>query len=289
MRVVIVGGGNAGISAATHLRRKNENIEIVVLEKSNEIAVASCGLPDLLSGKIRNKDDLIGATPAQLKNIFNIDVFTGTEVSGIDVKKKKLLLSNRKQLNYDRLILAIGAITLRPDIKGVLSENVFTIFNMASVLRIINYCKKMSVKKVVILGGGANGLALAEALLAKKINVVLIEKNNHPLADFDDDFGLLIKKKVSRRGLKIFTSSSVEKFENDKAFLTNGKKIKYDMAIISTGQKNEVKLPIMADIKIGKTGGIIVNEYMQTSVEDIFACGSSFGGYQKIDTATFFK
>lgn len=275
MRVVIIGGGSAGISAATHLRRQDENVEIIILEKSNEFAISSCGLPYLIDGKIKDKDEIIGASVEQMRNLFKIDVRLNTEVLSIKQDKKLLKLSPNGKLIYDYLILATGAIQLRPDISGVLSENIFTLNNLYSTQRIINYFYKLDAKNVIVLGGGFIGIRVAEALLNNGAKVTLIEKSNQILNEFDYDFAQMIKHKLKAKGLDILTSTIIKEFQEDKIILSNSEKLKYDMAIISVGTTNELKLPIMTNIDIGMTGGIAVDQHMKTSVDGIWACGEN--------------
>ena len=92
MKVIIIGGGSAGVSAATHLRRCDENAEIIIIEKTSEFAVSTCGLPYVLAGKIKDKDDVVGATVAQMQRIFQIDVKLNTEVLTINPKIKQITL-----------------------------------------------------------------------------------------------------------------------------------------------------------------------------------------------------
>ncbi len=275
MKVVIIGGGTAGVSAATHLRRKNEKAEIIIIEKSSEFAVAACGLPSLLSGKIKDKDDIIGATVLQMKYIFNVEVKLNTEVLTIDKLEHELNLSTGEKLSYDKLIIAAGSLQLRPDIVGILGDNIFTMHNIYSTQRIIDYFWGLNAKRVVILGGGKVGLAVAEALLAHNAKITIIDKASHILSALDYDFASIVKQKLEQPNLTIITNTTVKEFLPDKAILSNGTKLKYDMAIVAAGSKSEMRLPIMADIDIGETGGIIVDEHMQTSMKDIYACGDN--------------
>ena len=174
MKIVIIGGGTSGIAVATKLRRRNEKAEIVILEKSQEFAVAKCGLPYLLSEKIKDKDDIIAATPEQMWRIFNIKVKLEHEVIKINRKKHKLLINNRRTESYDKLIIATGATQLRPDIRGVLGENIFTINSIQSLERVKNYYRENNVKKVLIVGANATGLAFADAFLELGAKVITL-------------------------------------------------------------------------------------------------------------------
>ena len=285
MRTVIIGGGSAGVAAAVHLRRKDENAEITIIEKSDEFAVAACGLPYMLAGKIQSKDELIGASTAEMHAIFNIDVRLQTEVLNINAEQKSLSLSGGEKLNYDKLIIAAGALQLRPDIPGILADNIFTLHNLHSAQKIIDYFHGLNAKNVIILGGGIIGLRTAEALFDNGARITLIENGAHILSDADYDFAQLVQQKLKRPKFNIITNTSIKEFLPDRAVLGNGTKIKYDMAVIAAGSKSENRLPIMTGIDLGETGGISVNTYMQTSKPDIFACGDNAETTSLIDHA----
>ncbi len=282
MKTVIIGGGGSGMAAATHLRRQDENMEIVVLEKSDEFAVAVCGLPYMLEGKIKDKDELIGATIEQMRRIFKIDIRLNTEVLSIEPKARKILLKSEK-IDYDKLIIATGGLQLRPDIPGILADNIFTLHNLYSTQRIIDYFWGLNARNVVILGGNEIGLRAAEALAQNSGKVTIVDKATHILSGLDYDFADFVKQKLEKSGLNILTNTTIKEFLPDKALLGNGSKLKYDLAIIAAGSKAGVKLPIMADIEIGTSGGIVVNQHMETSVENILACGD---GIELLDLIT---
>lgn len=275
MRVIIIGGGTAGVSVATHLRRKNEDVEIIILEKSDEFAISSCGLPYIVSNIINAKDDVVGATVAQMQRIFQIDVKLNTEVLTINPKSKQITLANKGSLNYDKLVLATGALQLRPDIKGILKGNVFSLNSLLSAQRINDYFKASEAQNILILGGGFIGLRAAEALTNSNTKVNIIDNSSHILSDFDYDFANMIKQKLTSSRVHFYTNTSVVEFSAKKAVLSNGENINYDMAIIATGNKPLVKLPILSDITLNENGGIKVDEYLQTNIADIYACGEN--------------
>ena len=275
MRVVIIGGGTAGVSVATHLRRKNEDVEIIILEKSDEFAISSCGLPYILSNSLNAKDDVIGATVAQMQRIFQIDVKLNTEVLTIKNETKQILLANKTLLHYDKLVLATGALQLRPDIKGILKGNVFSLNSLLSAQRINDYFKGLDARNILVLGGGFIGLRTAEALTNSNTKVNIIDKSSHILADFDYDFATMVKNKLSTSRVYFYTNTTINEFASNKAILSNGENINYDLAVIATGNKPLIKLPILSDIELNPNGGIKVNEYLQTNIDDIYACGEN--------------
>ena len=275
MKTVIIGGGSAGTAAATRLRRMDENAEIVILEKSNEFAIASCGLTYLLSGQIKDKDELAGASAEQMRSIFRIEVKLNHEVIGIDRQDKKLLIENRPAESYDKLIIATGALQLRPDIPGILGDNIFTIRTLGGIEKITDYYFGTGASRVLILGAGDIGIEAAEAFFRLKAKITLVDMNDHILPYLDKEMTFRLENELRARGIKLHLGRRVTAFEETEAWLDDGSKIKYDLAIIATGVKTDVKLPVIADLDVGESGGILVNKRMQTNDQDIYACGDN--------------
>ena len=275
MKVVILGGGNAGIAAATRLRRINENAEILVLEKSPEFAVARCGLTYLLSGQIKNKEDLIGATAEQMRDIFRITVRTEHEVIGINRAQKLVMLQNRPPESYDKLIIATGREQRRPDITGILGENIFTLQSLANVERVRDYYAEINAGKALIVGGGNIGVEAAEAFASLKAKVTIADKGQQILPHLDEDMAQIAAQELRRHGVRLILGRQISAFREQTAKFDNGRKISFDIAIIATGARPNVKLPILAGLEIGDSGGIEVNNHMQTSDPDIYACGDN--------------
>jgi len=274
MKVVIIGGGAAGITAATRLRRLDENAEIVILEQNNELAVANCGLLYYLSGQIKDSKDLINMTSEDLKRQYNINVRLNAEVEFINRDEKSVSVKGRDKEYYDKLIFTIGAYQLRPDIDGVLAEQVFTIRDLASIERIKSYIKDLEPAKAVIAGGGYIGLEAAEALHRLKIDVSVIDRHNHILSDdFDEEITAGVQNLLRSKGIKIYLQTEIKDFGDRSVTLANGQQLDYDIAVIATGVKPDLRLSVLSDLEIGESGGLVVNEYMQTSDKDIYAAG----------------
>ncbi|MBQ7285010.1 MAG: FAD-dependent oxidoreductase [Alphaproteobacteria bacterium] len=275
MKTVIIGGGIAGISTATHLRRRDENAEIIILEKNKEFGVSSCALPYLLSGIIEKPEDITGATVEQMWQIFKIDVRLEHEVIDIDRKNKMLILEGKTPVSYDNLVIATGAIQLRPDIEGVLGDNIFTLRNLESVDKMKLYFEGTDAHDVLILGASNIGLETAEAFIRLGAKVCIVEETCGIMPDFDPEIVRRIENHLRNVGVKLYLRRKVTAFCDNYALLDNGIKINYDMVIIATGVRPDVKLPIMANIHLGHSGGIITNQYMQTNDPDIFAAGDN--------------
>lgn len=275
MKVVIIGGGTAGVNTATRLRRLDENAEIVIIEKSDEFAASNCGLTYYLSGIVKNADILAGPGVEKMRQDYNIEVKLNKEVILIKTSDKKVVLNDKSEEIYDKLVLATGAMQLRPDIPGILSENIFTIRSLNSIKRIKDYIKYNYVKEVLILGGGYIGVEAAEALVLQDLKVSIVEASPHLVPNVDDDMASIIENYIRSKGIKLHLNQKVTAFNNNKANLNNGGTIAYDLAIIATGIKPDIQLPVMADLDLGEQGGLKVNEEMQTSNHDIYAAGDN--------------
>ena len=135
MRVVVTGGGAAGASCAARLRRLDENAEIIILEKTNEISIANCGLPYYVSNVISSRNQILVSTPEKFKNWFNIDVRLNSEVVGI--KSKSVVLKSGEELGFDKLVLTPGASPVIPPFEGINYNKVFKFIN--NIMLIIFY------------------------------------------------------------------------------------------------------------------------------------------------------
>lgn len=272
MRILIIGGGTAGTSVATKLRRLSENDEIIIFEKNNEFAVSNCGLNHYLSGKIK-KDNLVGIDSETMKHLYNIDVYVNSEVTAINREVQTISIKNQADEYYDKLIITSGSLQPRPDVEGILNEKVFTIYDLASVNRIKNYIKSNGVKKAIILGGGYIGIEFAESLYNLNIKTTIVEKSTHILPAVDYDIAVTLQNDMREKGINLYLNSGINAFEDQKITLSNGETLDYDMAIVVTGAKPDTKLSILADLEIGESGGLKVNEHMQTSDKNIYTAG----------------
>lgn len=273
MRVLIIGGGSAGVSTATRLRRLDENAEIVIFEKTNEFAVSNCGLTYLLSGVVEEALNLVGTDVESMNDMYNIEVRLNHEVTAINRKDKTISIEGKADEPYDKLVIAIGAYQLRPDIDGVLAENIFTIRNIETIQKIQNYISEMDVKNILIIGGGLIGLEAAEAFVKLKLKTTIIEASSHLMPALDNDMAAILHNYVRERGINLYLNDKVTAFGEKVAVLASSYKVPYDMALIATGVKPDLKLSVLAELEIGESGGLKVDEYMRTSDSDIYAAG----------------
>ena len=275
MKILVIGGGATGASAAARLRRLDDNAEILILEKTKEISIANCGLPYYCSGEIDSEDKMHVSSVQKFKNLLNVDIRMDAEVTEINRKNKTVTVNNKDILSYDKLVLAAGAKPFIPNIEGINSPKIHTIRMLADANRLKHQVKNENVKNAVVIGGGFIGLEMAENFAKMNINTTVVEMADHILPPVDKEIAAFAQNELRKHGVNIILSDALKAVGKDEIVLASGRKIPFDTAVLSIGVRPETELAKKCGLEIGKTGGIKVNEYMQTSDPDIFAGGDS--------------
>lgn len=273
MKTVIIGGGAAGASCAARLRRLDENCEILILEKTNEISIANCGLPYYVSGVINEREKILVSSVEKFKNWFNIHVKLNTEVVSIDRENKTVLTQNGENISYDKLVLAQGASPIVPNFEGMDSSKVFSVRNLSDADKIKDYIKNNNSKKAVVIGGGFIGVEMAENLCEMGLETTLVELAEQILAPVDSEVATFAQNTMKENGIELILSDGVKEFRENTIILNSGKEIAFDIVIMAIGVKPETKLAKDSGLEVQR--GIIVNEFMQTSDSNIYAAGDS--------------
>ena len=273
MNVIIIGGGACGASCATRLRRLDENCEITILERTNEVSIANCGLPYYCSDVIADREKILVSNPERFKNMFNINVQLNCEVVEINRDEKYVLTQNNEKFYYDKLVLAQGANPIRPNLEGIDNKNIFTVRTLADADKIKDYVAKNDVKKAVVVGGGFIGVEMAENFAHLGIDTKLVELSDQILAPVDYEVACFAQNEMRANGVELILSDGVKSFNENEVELTSGRKISSDILILSIGVRPETTLAQKAGLEVNR--GIKVNDSMQTSDPDIFAGGDS--------------
>lgn len=283
MKYMIVGGVAGGATAAARLRRIDEMADIVLLEKGKYISYANCGLPYYIGGVITEREKLLVQTPASFGRRFRVDVRVENEVVGIQPDKK--VISIRKsdgttyEEKYDKLLLSPGANPVKPPLEGIGSEGIFTLRNVDDTDRIKAYIGSKCVKRAVVVGAGFIGLEMAENLHHAGIHVSVVEMGNQVMAPIDYSMAAPVHQHLVQKGVSLYLEEGVTRFERVgegiKVFLKSGKSILADMVLLSIGVRPATELAKQAGLKLGETGGIWVDEHLETSVKDIYAVGDA--------------
>ncbi|MHA1611262.1 MAG: FAD-dependent oxidoreductase [Promethearchaeota archaeon] len=284
---IIVGGVAGGASCAVRLRRINEHAHIIMVERGTYVSFANCGLPYYIGEIIKDESKLLVETPENLHNNFNIDVRVNTEVISIDRTQKTVQLrdltnNNTYEESFEKLVLSPGAKPLRPPIPGINLSNIFTLRNIPDMRAIKTYMDTKKPVHALVVGGGFIGLEMAENLAHVGLKVTVNELAPQLMNPLDPEMAAYVSQHLKQHGVEVYLSDGVKSFEKDKdddqitvVELQSGRKIKTNMVILGIGVKPERQLAEAAQLTIGERGGILVNDYLETSDPNIYAIGDA--------------
>ena len=280
-KVVIVGGVAGGASCAARLRRLDEAAQIVMLEKGPYISFANCGLPYHVGGVIERRDRLLLQTPESFRQRFNVDVRVGSEVVSIDRQNKTVTVRHdgaEYQESYDVLVLSPGSTPVVPDLPGADSPRVMTLWNIPDMDRIIAAIKDGGARTAVVVGGGFVGLEMAENLKHAGLSVTLVEMLDQVMPSIDFEMAQILHKHLVDNGIKLALGERVQRFEETDGGVTvatDKRAVTADIVILAVGVKPNAELASACGLETGARGGIVVDEYLRTSDENIYAVGDA--------------
>lgn len=282
LKIIIVGGVAGGMSAAARYRRLDEKASIIVLERGSFVSYANCGVPYALGGIIDSDSTLVLQTETTLERRFNIDIRLLSELQRIDREKREVKIYDIARdsiysLPYDKLILAQGAESFRPQIAGINSPQVFTLQTLPDLQNIRDYITKHACKYACIIGGGFIGLEAAENLRKIGLDVSIIESSAHVFPPFDEDIAKPLQKELESHGVNVYTRSMAAEIRpaglsSGSIILSNGQRLLADIVIVAVGVRGRSRLAKKAGLCVGRYG-VSVNQFMQTSDPDIYAVG----------------
>jgi len=262
------------MSAATRLRRLDPEASIIVIERSGFVSYANCGLPYYLGGVIADQASLLLQTPESLDARFELDVRTGSEVVDIDRQIKEVAVvgpdGEGYALPYDTLILSPGAQPIVPPIPGI--ERAHTLRTVEDVTRIASAVAAKP-NSAVVIGGGFIGVESAENLVHKGIATSIVEAQMQLLAPVDAELAALVHEELRKHGVQLFLGSGVSAIHADDVELADGTRVPAELVIAAIGVRPDVTLAKVCDLEIGERGGIVVNNFGQTSDPHIYAIG----------------
>ncbi len=282
-KIVIIGGVAGGATAATRLRRLNEEDKIVLFEKGEYISFANCGLPYHVGGVIKERENLLLQTVDGMNQQYGLDVRNFSEVLEINPQSKSVTVLNhqtgeRYVESYDQLVISTGAKAIVPPIVGLEeADNVFRLRNIPDMDQIKAYIAENQIATATVVGGGFIGLEMMENLVELGIQVQLIEMAPQVMPTIDIEMAQLIHSQMNIHGVNLILNDGLKEFRQNgrELLLTSGKTLQTDMTILSIGVLPENTLAKVAGLELGYKGGIKVNQQLQTSQPDIYAIGDA--------------
>jgi len=281
--VIIVGGVAGGATAAARLRRISEDVEVIMVERGEHISFANCGLPYYIGETIKDRSKLLVQTVEGMSERFKLDIRNLSEVMSINPEAKTVSIKNLQtgevyDETYDKLLLSPGAKPIVPPIPGLNeNETLFTLRNIPDTDKIKNYVDQQNPQKAVVVGGGFIGIEMAENLVDRGMEVTLVEMANQIMAPIDFEMASILHNHLKDKGVNLILEKAVQSFadKGKKVILSDGTEFTTDMTIFSIGVRPENELAKNAGLELGERGGIVVNEYLQTSNHDIYAVGDA--------------
>ncbi|WP_374713430.1 FAD-dependent oxidoreductase [Symbiobacterium terraclitae] len=283
-KIVIVGGVAGGATAAARARRTDEHAEIVLFEKGPYISFANCGLPYYVGGEIGDRSALLLQTPESFRARFGVDVRVNHEVLAIDRAAKAVAVRNLETgavstETYTALILAPGSIPIRPPLPGIDLPNVFMVRTVPDAVAIRAFVEERQASRAVVVGAGFIGLEMVENLVNLGLGVTLVEKADQVLPPLDPEIAAVVQSTLEQMGVEVITGDGIAAFEGAERAtavrLESGRTVEGDLFVLGLGVRPDTRLAREAGLAIGPTGGIKVNERMQTSDPAIYAAGDA--------------
>ena len=288
-KIVVIGGSAAGPKAAAKARRIDNRADVIILQKDADLSMASCGYPYYIGGFFDDRNMLLCTTagvtrnPQFYLNAKDIEAKVNTEVTAIDRKGRTVSFRNTatgetSEMIYDKLIIATGSVPRMPPIPGVGLSGITTLQSMKDADFLRKVKDEGKIKKAVVIGGGLIGIETCEALQLAGVEITVVELLPQLLMFLDWELAKLVENHVKSKGANVITENGIAGFLGEDGTLTavklqNGAELPCELAVVAIGVRPNVKLAQETGLKIGETGGILVDEYMQTSDPDIYAVG----------------
>ncbi len=284
-RILIVGGVAGGASCAARARRLSEAAEIIMFDRGPYVSFANCGLPYYVGDVIKKEENLLIATPALFRDRFNIDVRLHSEVARIDRERRlieiKDLEGGRTYTEaYDVLVLSPGASPIRPDLPGIDMPGIFSLRTIPDSREIRQWIERYKATNVVVVGGGYIGMEMTDNLHKRGLDVTVVEMQSQVMPLVDAEMVAPIHETLKKQGVHLLLNDSVTGFSKHSGHalnlsLASGKTLSADLVVLCIGVRPETALARDAKLEIGSSGGILVDDRMQTIDPQIYAVGDA--------------
>ncbi len=297
MNILIIGGVAAGTKAAAKLKRMDRSAAVTLITKDREISYAGCGLPYYIGGLIAEKEDLIVNTPQKFEALTGVRVLTARQAVSVDSGKKMVtaenLITNETEFYpYDKLVVATGASSIVPPLKGASLEGVFKLRVPEDAIQARTYIRERNIRKAVVIGGGFIGLEAADNLREQGIDVTVIDFAPQILPNvLDPEMAGYVKKHLQKNGIRVIAGTKAEEILGEDAVTavkTSAGTLAAGIVILSVGIRPNTEFLEGSGIELYK-GTILTNRYLETNIKDIYAAGDCAMVTNRITGAAFWS
>ncbi|MGW9208449.1 FAD-dependent oxidoreductase [Embleya sp. NPDC055664] len=275
-RLVVIGGDAAGMSAASQARRRRgeDDLEIVVIERGRFTSYSACGIPYLVSGDVDGPDALIARTPDEHRK-RGIDLRLGVEAEGLDLDRRTveirdLTTGRPDRIGFDQLVLATGAVPIRPPLPGIDAPGVHGVQTLEDARELIEWLAPEH-RRAVVIGGGYIGIEMAEAMVRKGLAVTVVDRSAQPMSTLDPDMGALVHEAMEGMDIDVVTETEVVGIEvtdgRASAVLTADGRFPADIVVLGLGVRPATELARAAGLPLGASGGLTTDLRMRVGVD----------------------
>jgi len=288
-RLVVIGGDAAGMSAASQARRRDPDLDIMVLERGEHVSYAACGMPYLVGGLVGSPERLIARRPEQFA-AQGIEVRLRHEAIRIDPPAQRVSFSSSDGVThvepYDELLIATGARASIPDIPGAYARGVFTLRNLASGVATWEWVERERPGRAVVIGGGYIGLEMAESLRHRGIQTALVHRGAEVMSNLDPEMGALASQALRDIGVALYLGEQplaiLEANGRARAVQLSDRELPADLVVFGTGARPNSALAQEAGIALGAGGAIRVDDHLRAGIDHVWAAGDCAATIQRV-------
>lgn len=291
MKIIVIGGVAAGMSAASKIKRSIYDAKITVYEKGEDLSYGACGLPYYVGDEIKDHQKMVIRTKKEFE-AMGIDVMTHHEVVKVIPSEKKLVIKDLRRETmiedtYDRLIVATGASPILPPWPGIDGNNIFVLSTLKQGQILKAAVLKEDIRDVTIVGAGFIGIELAETIRGLGKHVRIIEFKNQILSHLDKEVAYQMAETMTANGVELRLGEGVLELNLDldgdvKGVKTDKNWFPTDLVVVCVGVKPNTSMFEAGEIDRLRNGAIKVNRRMETSIEDIYAAGDCASIYNYV-------
>jgi len=295
-RIVVIGGDAAGMSAASQAMRTarglGRDLDVVVLERGRWTSYSACGIPYWVAGDVPDPDSLVARTPEQHR-AAGLDVRAGTEAVEIDLPSSVVhardgATGRVEHVGFDHLVLAMGAVPIRPDLPGVWAEGVHGLQTLDDGIALLDTLAARGPKRAVVVGAGYIGVEVAEAFCRRGLTTTVVDQAPEPMTTLDPDMGARVHEQMEQMGIDVRTSTTVQGFEvGPDGWVTGvavaGETLPADVVVLGIGVRPNVALAAAAGLPLGDSGGLRVDRRQAVvGVERVWAAGDCVESFDRV-------
>lgn len=278
MNIIVVGAIAGGATVASQIRRLLPDASITLIGNDERIAYGTCGMPFVIGNAIEQSRLVGGPSPTSFSEKKNIQTYTKHEVTQINrqdkvISARNLQTDDTTSFTYDRLILATGTSSRIPQYEGLETIPFFTLKTFNEMEKIDQFITDQQPTSCAVIGGGFIGIELAEAFRHRQLNTTVILRGDRVMSGMDPEISTLLMEEMAQNGVQFIKNDEIESIDGTQLTFKSGEQLQVDFLTASIGTIPNTSLAKEAQLAIGDTKGIVVNDFMQTTDPDIYAIG----------------